>query len=126
MTNPIITETTKNSEQLSKRSSQVPFLDLRAAYEELKAEVDEAVSRVLGSGYYLLGKELEAFEKEFADYLDVKYCVGVGNGLDALHLALRALGVGQGDEVLVPSNTYIATWSASSPLPTPTQYLTSR
>jgi dTDP-4-amino-4,6-dideoxygalactose transaminase len=114
MTNPIITETTKNSEQLSKRSSQVPFLDLRAAYEELKAEVDEAVSRVLGSGYYLLGKELEAFEKEFAEYLDVRHCVAVGSGLDALHLALRALEVGQGEEVLVPSNTYIATWLAVS------------
>jgi len=114
MTNLIITETTKNTERLSKRSSQVPFLDLRAAYEELKAEVDEAVSRVLGSGYYLLGKELEAFEKEFAEYLDVRHCVAVGSGLDALHLALRALGVGQGDEVLVPSNTYIATWLAVS------------
>jgi dTDP-4-amino-4,6-dideoxygalactose transaminase len=114
MTNPIITETTKNSEQLSKRSSQVPFLDLRAAYEELKAEVDDAVSRVLGSGYYLLGKELEAFEKEFAEYLDVRHCVAVGSGLDALHLALRALEVGQGEEVLVPSNTYIATWLAVS------------
>lgn len=114
MTNPIITETTRNTEQLSKRSVLVPFLDLRAAYEELKAEVDEAVSRVLGSGYYLLGKELEAFEKEFAEYLDVRHCVAVGSGLDALHLALRALGVGQGDEVLVPSNTYIATWLAVS------------
>ena len=114
MTNLIITETTKNSEQLSKRSSQVPFLDLRAAYEELKAEVDDAVSRVLGSGYYLLGKELEAFEKEFAEYLDVRHCVAVGSGLDALHLALRALEVGQGEEVLVPSNTYIATWLAVS------------
>jgi dTDP-4-amino-4,6-dideoxygalactose transaminase len=114
MTNPIITETTRNTEQLSKRSVLVPFLDLRAAYEELKAEVDEAVSRVLGSGYYLLGKELEAFEKEFAEYLDVRHCVAVGSGLDALHLALRALGVGQGDEVLVPSNTYIATWLALS------------
>jgi len=114
MTNPIITETTKNTEQLSKRSSQVPFLDLRAAYEELKAEVDDAVSRVLGSGYYLLGKELEAFEKEFAEYLDVRHCVAVGSGLDALHLALRALEVGQGEEVLVPSNTYIATWLAVS------------
>jgi dTDP-4-amino-4,6-dideoxygalactose transaminase len=114
MTNPITTETTKNTKQLSKRSSQVPFLDLRAAYEELKAEVDEAVSRVLGSGYYLLGKEVEAFEKEFAEYLDVRHCVAVGNGLDALHLALRALRVGQGDEVLVPSNTYIATWLAVS------------
>ena len=114
MTNPIITETTRNTEQLSKGSGQVPFLDLRAAYEELKEEIDEAVARVLGSGYYLLGKEVEALEEEFAEHLNVEYCVGVGNGLDALHLALRALGVGQGDEVLVPSNTYIATWLAVS------------
>jgi len=114
MTNPIITETTRNTEQLSKGSGQVPFLDLRAAYEELKEEIDEAVARVLGSGYYLLGKEVGAFEEEFAEFLHVKYCVGVGNGLDALQLALRALGVGQGDEVLVPSNTYIATWLAVS------------
>ena len=114
MTNPITIETTKNSEQLSKKERPVPFLDLRAAYEELKKEIDEAVARVLGSGYYLLGQEVEAFEREFAEFLNVKYCVGVGNGLDALHLALRALKVGQGDEVLVPSNTYIATWLAVS------------
>ncbi len=76
--------------------------------------MDTAVARVLDSGFYLLGKEVEAFEREFAEYLGVQYCVGVGNGLDALHLSLRALGVGPGDEVLVPSNTYIATWLAVS------------
>jgi len=114
MTSPITTEITRNSRQPSKKSTQVPFLDLRAAYLELQEEIDEAVARVLSSGQYLLGKEVEAFEGEFAQYLHVKHCVGVGNGLDALHLALRAVGVGQGDEVLVPSNTYIATWLAVS------------
>ena len=72
------------------------------------------MGRVLNSGHYLLGEEIGAFESEFAEYLHVKHCVAVGNGLDALHMALRALGVGQGDEVLVPSNTYIATWLAVS------------
>lgn len=76
--------------------------------------MDTAVTRVLDSGFYLLGKEVEAFEREFAEYLGVQHCVGVGNGLDALHLSLRALGVGPGDEILVPSNTYIATWLAVS------------
>lgn len=92
----------------------VPFLDLRAAYLELKEEIDATVARVLCSGQYLLGKELEAFEREFAEYAGTKYCVGVGSGLDALHLAIRAMGGGAGDEVIVPSNTYIATWLAVS------------
>jgi len=112
MTNPIITETTRNTEQLSKGSGQVPFLDLRAATRELREEIDAAIARVVDSGSFLLGKELEAFEGEFAKYVGVRHCIGVGNGLDALHLSLRALGVGPGDEVLVPSNTYIATWLA--------------
>lgn len=92
----------------------VPFLDLRAAYDELKTEIDSAVSRVLSSGWYVLGPEVEGFENEFAAYCNADYCVGVGNGLDALHLALRALDVGPGDELIVPSNTYIATWLAVS------------
>ena len=91
---------------------QVPFLDLKAAYDELQSEIDAAVARVLSSGWYLLGEELTAFEAAFAAYIGVKHCVGVGNGLDALHLSLRALGVGPGDEVIVPSNTYVATWLA--------------
>ncbi len=93
---------------------QVPFLDLRATYFELKEEIDRAVEQVMSSGAFILGKEVELFEQEFATYLGIKHCIGVGNGLDALHLALRALGVGPGDEVLVPSNTYIATWLAVS------------
>ena len=93
---------------------KVPFLDLQAAYRELKSELDEAVNRVLSSGAYILGEELERFEDEFAVYCDARYCVGVGNGLDALHLALLSLDVGPGDEVIVPSNTFIATWLAVS------------
>lgn len=96
------------------RATAVPFLDLHGAYEELKAETDDAVARVLASGRYLLGPELEAFEGEFAEFLGVRHCIGVANGLDALRLGLLALGVGPGDEVIVPSNTYIATWLAVS------------
>ena len=86
------------------------FLDLGASYRELRTEIDSAVARVLESGWYLLGAELEAFEREFAAQAGARYCIGVGNGLDALHLAIRAMGVGTGDEVIVPANTYIATW----------------
>lgn len=93
---------------------KVPFLDLRAGYLELKREIDAAVQRVLDSGWYILGPEVEAFEAEFADFCDAAHCVGVANGLDALTLSLKALNVGPGDEVIVPSNTYIATWLAVS------------
>jgi dTDP-4-amino-4,6-dideoxygalactose transaminase len=92
----------------------IPFLDLRHAYLELKKEIDSAVARVLDSGWYIGGAEVEQFEAEFAAYCGARQVVGVGNGLDALHLALLALGVGEGDEVIVPSNTYIATWLAVS------------
>lgn len=92
----------------------IKFLDLQAAYLELKPELDTAVARVLGSGWYVLGPEVDAFESEFAAFVGAAGCVGVGNGLDAMVLALRALDIGPGDEVLVPSNTYIATWLAVS------------
>lgn len=92
----------------------IPFLDLRAAYLELKPGIDAAVARVLDSGWYILGAEVEAFEAEYAQYCEASHCVGLANGLDALILALRALNVGPGDEVIVPSNTYIATWLAVS------------
>jgi dTDP-4-amino-4,6-dideoxygalactose transaminase len=94
--------------------TQVPFLDLRAAYLELKSEIDEAVARVLNGGWYVLGPEVERFEESFAAYCDVSHAIGVADGLDALHLALRAMEIGPGDEVIVPSNTYIATWLAVS------------
>lgn len=92
----------------------VHFIDLKAAYIELQPEIDVAIKRVLDSGWYVLGEEVDAFEQEYAAYCEAKHCVGVANGLDALHLALLALGVGAGDEVIVPSNTYIATWLAVS------------
>jgi len=93
---------------------KVPFLELKPTYEELRAEFDAAYHRVMDSGYYLLGKELESFETEFAAFTGAKHCVAVGNGLDALHLILKAYGIGPGDEVIVPSNTFIATWLAVS------------
>ncbi|MDB5883925.1 MAG: erythromycin biosynthesis sensory transduction protein eryC1 [Polaromonas sp.] len=92
----------------------IPFLDLGAAYRELQSEIDAAVARSMASGYYIGGTEVESFEEEFATYCGSTYALGVANGLDALHLALRAMDVGPGDEVIVPSNTYIATWLAVS------------
>ena len=93
---------------------KVPFLDLQAGYIELQPQIDAAIKRVLESGWYILGEEVAAFEREYANYCEAKYCVGLANGLDALHLALLALDVGPGDEVIVPSNTFIATWLAVS------------
>ncbi|HEV7684848.1 MAG TPA: DegT/DnrJ/EryC1/StrS family aminotransferase [Pyrinomonadaceae bacterium] len=92
----------------------VPFLNLKAAYTELKDELDEACQRVMASGWFILGPEVEAFEAEFAELCEAKYSFGVANGLDALHLILRALEIGSGAEVIVPSNTFIATWLAVS------------
>jgi dTDP-4-amino-4,6-dideoxygalactose transaminase len=93
---------------------KVPFLELVPAYEELRAGFDAAYQRVMNSGRYLLGVEMGAFESEFARYCEAKHCVAVGNGLDALHLILRAYDIGAGDEVIVPTNTFIATWLAVS------------
>lgn len=93
---------------------KVPFLDLKAIDTESAAELEAACQRVLASGWYILGQQVEAFEAEFAAHCGTKYCVGVGNGLEALHLALRAMDIGSGDEVIVPANTYIATWLAIS------------
>jgi len=93
---------------------KVPFLDIRASYIELQKELDAAYQRVANSGWYILGEAVDAFETEFAAYCEAKHCIGVGNGLDALHLILRAYGIGISDEVIVPANTYIATWLAVS------------
>ena len=100
----------------------VPFLDLKPQYVELQDELDTAYRRVAESGHYILGPEVEGFESDFAKYCGARHCIGVGNGLDALHLIMRAANIGVGDEVLVPSNTYIATWLAvsyvgASPIP---------
>ncbi len=91
---------------------RVPFLDLGAARLELDGELEAAVGRVLESGWYLLGEELEGFEREFAAYCGTRHCVGVASGLSAIELALRGAGVGPGDEVIVPAYTWIATWLA--------------
>lgn len=91
---------------------RVPFLDLGRMHQEIKVPLEAAFQRVMDSGRFIMGPEVDAFELEFAHYCDVNHCIGVGNGLDALHLLLRAYGIGAGDEVLVPSNTFIATWLA--------------
>jgi dTDP-3-amino-3,4,6-trideoxy-alpha-D-glucose transaminase len=91
---------------------EVPFLDLHALHAELQPELDGAALQVLHSERVLLGPALEAFEQQWARYVGAAHAVGVGSGLDALALGLRALGVGPGDEVLVPSHTFIATWLA--------------
>jgi dTDP-4-amino-4,6-dideoxygalactose transaminase len=90
----------------------VPFLDIGDLHKALRPQLDSAYHRVMDSGWFIMGPELEAFESEFASYCQVKHCIGVGNGLEALHLLLRAYGIGPGDEVIVPSNTFIATWLA--------------
>lgn len=90
------------------------FLGLKEINQFYSSKFDKVFDSVLNSGWYILGKEVERFEQEFAEYCEVPYCVGVGNGLEALHLILRAYGIGAGDEVIVPANTYIATWLAVS------------
>ncbi len=92
----------------------IPFLDLKASQMELSEQLQSAFERVLNSGWYVLGEEVKQFEMEFADYCGAKHCIGVGNGLEALHLILHAYEISDGDEVIVPSNTYIATWLAAS------------
>lgn len=108
MLTSFILETT----DMTGNANQVSFLDLKSLHEGMRTELIAAFSRVLDSGWYIRGQEVDAFEKEWANYCGVNFCVGVSNGLDALHLILRAYGIGHGDEVIVPSNTYIATWLA--------------
>lgn len=93
---------------------KVPFLDLQASYLEIKEEIDAAVHRALMSGQYILGQEVEAFESEWAQYCQAEQAVSVGNGLDALRFTLMAMGIGPGDEVIVPAHTFIASWLAIS------------
>ncbi|MEZ2311132.1 DegT/DnrJ/EryC1/StrS family aminotransferase [Paraburkholderia sp. RCC_158] len=93
---------------------KIDFLNLKRANEPHEEAIRQAVSRVVASGWYVLGEETAAFESEFASFCGVSDCVGVANGLDALYLILRAYGISRGDEVIVPSNTFIATWLAVS------------
>lgn len=93
---------------------QIPFVDLTRQHQTISSEIDQAIRGVLDSGWFILGPQVEAFEQEFATFSQTRHCVGVGNGLDALVLLLRAFDIGPGDEVIVPSNTFIATWLAVS------------
>ncbi len=91
---------------------KVPFVDLKAQYATIKSEIDEAMNCVVNDCAFIKGKYVAQFEEDFAAYLGAKFCIGCGNGTDALEIALNALGVGQGDEVIVPANTFIATSEA--------------
>ncbi len=90
----------------------VPFLDLKKINGRYQREFSQALDKAITSGWFIMGEELSAFEKEFAAYCQTGHCIGVANGLDALFISLKMLGIGKGDEVIVPSNTYIATWLA--------------
>jgi dTDP-4-amino-4,6-dideoxygalactose transaminase len=92
----------------------IPFLDLKAGYDELQTDLDAAYRRVMETGWFILGDEVDSLEREFAAYCGQQHCIGVADGLDALVLILRGYGIGEGDEVVVPANTYIATWLAVS------------
>ena len=93
---------------------KVPFADFSVMHNEIRKDLDAAYSRVLNKNIYIQGEECHLFEQEFANYCGAKYCIGVATGLDALYLILKALNIGQGDEVIVPSNTFIATALAVS------------
>src|SRR4051812_44129306 len=95
-------------------SSEVPFYNLHSQNEQIREEVQQALMHVFDAGWYVLGDKVRQFEEEYAAYTGVKHCIGVGNGLDALKISLKVLGIGKGDEVLVPANTYIATLLAVS------------
>ncbi len=101
---------------------KIPFLNLKEIYSDLQHDFDNAYKRVMESGWYLNGPEVQSFETSFAKYCGANYCVGVSNGLDALRLILQAYNIGTGDEVIVPAHTFIATWfsvSQTNALPVP-------
>ncbi len=87
----------------------IPFVDLKSQYQSIKGEIDSAILRVLDNSSFILGYEVEEFESAFADYVDARFCVGVSNGTAAVQLAVMACGIGAGDEVIVPANTFFAT-----------------
>ena len=93
---------------------KIPFNDFAKTYSQIKSELNRAIQKVLETGWYILGTEVEKFEKNYSAFNDIQYTVGVANGLDALIIALKTLGIGKGDEVILPSNTYIATVLAVS------------
>lgn len=106
--------TLSDIQDLEAENNQVLFLDLGQIHQNMSQALTQAFQTVLHAGWYILGQAVTQFEREFADYCEAAECIGVGNGLDALHLILRAMHIGPGDEVIVPANTFIATWLAVS------------
>lgn len=102
----------KTSSKKSAADPKVPFLDLKRVQAEIGQEINQAISKVLEKAWFVLGEEVSTFEQEFAAYVGAKHAIGLGNGLEALCLALQAMDVGPGDEVIVPGHTFIATWLA--------------
>ena len=103
---------THNTGVLTTTAGQVPFVDLSRLHATVEPDLFDAFARVLREGSFTLGQEVDRFEGEFADFVGTRYSVGVGSGTDALHFALRALGVGPGDEVITAVNTFAATAEA--------------
>ena len=101
---------------------KIPLVDLKRQYQSIKTQVDDALKRVIDNTAFILGKEVEDFEKNFAQFCTANYCVALSSGTDAIHLALEALSIGPGDEVIIPANTFIATalgvsYSGATPVP---------
>src|SRR6267378_4690282 len=92
----------------------VPFVDLKAQYQTIASQVDEAMGRVVADADFVLGTDVEMFEREFADFCEAEYAIGLDSGTSALEMALRAYGIGEGDEVITVSHTFIATAAAIS------------
>ena len=93
---------------------KIDFIDFSKIHEQIQEQLIDSAEKVIKGGHFILGNELAEFESKFAEYCGTKYCIGVGSGLDALHLILKAYGIGTGDEVIVPAHTFIATWLAVS------------
>lgn len=94
--------------------ADIPFADVSPMHDEIRLELDEVYNRVIEKAWFIQGQECDAFEREYAEYIGTEYCIGTATGLDALYLILKAMGIGEGDEVIVPSNTFIATALAVS------------
>ena len=97
-----------------KMTNYIPFVDLLIQYDTIKSEIDYAINKVLNKGEFILGEDLKTFEKSFAFYCNTKFCIGVSSGTQALHLALKAMGIRKGDEVITSANTYVSTAFAIS------------
>ena len=92
-----------------KMTNYIPFVDLSTQYDAIKSKIDYAINKVLNKGEFILGEDLKIFEKSFAFYCNTKFCIGVSSGTQALHLALKAMGISKGDGIIISANTYVST-----------------